>query len=152
VLRVHIDLGQPAHPFPDIVVHFGQFLVPPKSPIKTVCKSCTIPLLGLTVVRKNKSNCGLQKLQTVILRLQNVLSKVSWKAHLGPVLYKKTRKSPDPSSHTNQPQPTLDFNAMITIFGSVAKIRVRTSSLVVTSKRGPPSPKKQQKQQTSTPD
>ena len=42
---------------------------------------------------------------------------------------------PDPRSHTNQPQPPLDFNAMITIFGPVAKICLWSSSLVVTSQK-----------------
>ena len=70
----------------------------------------------------------------------------------GPVLYKKTFETPDPRSRINQLQPPSYFNAMIMLLGPFTKVRLWPSSLVVSPQKRATVNKKQQKQQTSTPD
>ena len=81
-------------------------------------------MFKLTVVRKHKSIYGLRKRQKVILRGQNVLSKVSWEAHLGPSPLQKNFQTPDPHSRINQMQPPSYFNAMIMLLGPFTKVRL----------------------------
>ena len=89
----------------------------------------------LTVVRKHKSIYGLRKRQKVILRGQNVLSKVSWEAHLGPSPLQKNFQTPDPHSRINQLQSPCYFNAMIMLLGPFTKVRLWPSSLVVSPQK-----------------
>ena len=51
------------------------------------------------------------------------------------VLYKKNFTPPDLRYHVNQPQSPSYFNATITFFGPLTKVRLWPSSLVVTSQK-----------------
>ena len=73
--------------------------------------------------------------QGVVETRKQIYLKVSRKDLPVQVLYKNIVIIPDPRSRTNQPQPPYYFNATITFIGPLTKVRLWSSSLVVTSQK-----------------